>query len=83
MEILEYCERDQTLTRENYYLGLLKPEYNIATDALAPMLGRKHTVETCKKMSIAHTGKIMSDEARKRNGEARIGKKFSAFFGLL
>jgi hypothetical protein len=45
-EILEYCGKDETLKREDHYLKLLKPDYNIATDTLAPMLGRKHSAET-------------------------------------
>lgn len=49
LEILEYCSKDESLKRENYYLKLFKPDYNIATDALAPMLARKHSAESLKK----------------------------------
>jgi group I intron endonuclease len=29
LEILEYCEPENAIKREQYYLDLLKPEYNI------------------------------------------------------
>jgi group I intron endonuclease len=29
LEILEYCEKDVLIEREQYYMDLLKPEYNI------------------------------------------------------
>ncbi len=29
LDILEYCESDVLITREQYYIDLLKPEYNI------------------------------------------------------
>ena len=49
LDVLEYCVKAETLTRENYYIDYLKPYYNIAKDSKAPMLGRKHTIETLKK----------------------------------
>lgn len=43
LEILEYCLKDELLTRENYYFDLLKPEYNILKHAYS-LLGysKKH-----------------------------------------
>jgi len=29
LEILEYCDSEDLIKREQYYLELLKPEYNI------------------------------------------------------
>jgi hypothetical protein len=44
LTILEYCDRDIIIAREQYYLDLLKPEYNILLIAGAsPMEGRKHS----------------------------------------
>ena len=51
VEILEYCEPDKCLEREDYYLKLEKPEYNIAQDPTAPMLGRNHSDDTKRKIS--------------------------------
>jgi len=35
LEILEYCEPENALAREQHYLDHLKPEYNILQIALA------------------------------------------------
>jgi hypothetical protein len=44
LDILEYCEKVKTviLKSEQYYIDLLKPEYNILTKA-GSSLGYKHT----------------------------------------
>lgn len=44
--ILEYCAPSETLKREEYYLKLLNPEYNLCSEPGAPMLGRNHSEET-------------------------------------
>lgn len=41
LDILEYCEIDVLIEREQYYLDLLKPEYNILKTA-RNNLGNKH-----------------------------------------
>lgn len=55
LEILEYCEPSETISREQYYLDLLKPEYNILLTAGSP-LGYKHNDETKAKMSASKIG---------------------------
>lgn len=45
LEILEYCKFNVILKREQYYLDLLKPTYNILKRANSSK-GYKHTVET-------------------------------------
>nr|YP_005351207.1 orf597 [Peltigera membranacea]AEK48322.1 orf597 [Peltigera membranacea] len=59
LEILEYCDTNLLLTREQYYLDGLKPEYNIAQIA-GSTLGYKHTPETIAKMRDF----VLSDEVR-------------------
>lgn len=44
LEILEYCSYEDVLKREQYYLDLYKPHYNIATIA-GSTLGYKHSQE--------------------------------------
>jgi hypothetical protein len=63
LEILEYCNLDNLLEREQYYLDNLKPDYNIVETA-GSTLGYKHTEDSIKKMRDF----ILSDEvlARKR-----------------
>lgn len=45
LEILEYCKISNLIEREQYYLDLLKPEYNILLKA-GSSLGFKHTEKT-------------------------------------
>ena len=62
-EILEFCDIKNVLVREQYYIDLLKPEYNILLKAGSP-LGYKHTDEAKEKMkgtkifSLEHLTKI-------------------------
>jgi hypothetical protein len=48
LEILEYCEKELLIDREQYYLDLLKPEYNILEFAYSS-IGFKHSASTLKK----------------------------------
>jgi len=56
LSIIEYCSIKEIYKREDYYLNLLDPEYNILQKA-GSSLGYKHSEEARKKMSIARTGK--------------------------
>lgn len=49
LEILEYCDRSDTLLREQYYLDLCKPEYNLLKVA-GSSLGHIHSESTLEKM---------------------------------
>jgi group I intron endonuclease len=49
LEILEYCEQSLVITREQYYMDLLEPEYNILKFA-GSRLGFKHSTETIAKI---------------------------------
>lgn len=42
LEILEYCDKFDLLNREQYYMNLLKPEYNVLLTA-GSNLGFKHS----------------------------------------
>ena len=92
--ILEECEpiKETLLEREQYYLDILHPEYNISPTAGSP-LGTKRSEETRLKMSIAQqnisaetreklsnalTGHIVSAETREKMSRARIGHHPSA-----
>jgi len=55
LEILEYCEPSNCIDREQYYIDLLKPEYNILKTA-GSKLGSKHSVETRNKISLSLIG---------------------------
>lgn len=53
LDILEYCEPNLLIKREQYYIDSLKPEYNILKVA-GSRLGSKHSKEAKAKMSINH-----------------------------
>ena len=55
LEILEYCDPKDLLKREQYYIDLLDPEYNIIKIA-GSRFGSIHTKETRAKMSSAQKG---------------------------
>jgi group I intron endonuclease len=48
LEILEYCEPSKCIEREQYYIDLFKPKYNILPTA-GSSLGFKHSEESKKK----------------------------------
>lgn len=61
LEILEYCSYKDVLKREQHYLDLYKPHYNIATVA-GSTLGYKHSQESLEKLRNI----VLSDEVRER-----------------
>jgi group I intron endonuclease len=93
LEILEYCDKDKTIQREQYYMDLLKPVYNILLVAGSPLgrklplevkikmakskLGFTHSEETKALMSEIGKTRIFSDITRARISLAHQGKKFS------
>jgi group I intron endonuclease len=65
LEILEYCEPNQTINREQYYLDQLFPEYNILPLA-SSSLGKLQTKETKLKISNSLKGRLMPEEVKKK-----------------
>jgi group I intron endonuclease len=61
LSILEYCDRDQVISREQYYLDLLNPPYNILKYAYSSD-GYKHTLEAIQKMSLTKKGKFTKED---------------------
>lgn len=49
LDILEYCEPSILISREQYYIDLLKPEYNICKTA-GSTLGKAHSISTKEKI---------------------------------
>ena len=70
-EIIEYCEPDKVLEREQYYLDNFDFDYNILEKADS-ILGYKHTEVDRQKMSF-----VFSDERREMIGNLNRGKKLS------
>ena len=76
LEILEYCDPSVVLEREQYYLDLFNPEYNLRPTAGSP-LGYKHTMERRKAMSIMSLGRRHSEDTKAKIKAAGIGRVFS------
>ena len=73
LEILEYCDPKDVISREQYYLDLLKPQYNILKNAYS-LLGYKHSAESLAKISARALGRIFSEEHKTKLSEALKGK---------
>ncbi len=77
LKILEYCEPKLLIEREQYFLDLEKPEYNICKVA-GSALGRIHTIESIAKIKLKLMGRKHSIETiaklkdRKHTKESRI-----------
>jgi len=90
LEILEYCNSNNILLREQYFIDKLKPEYNILQKA-GSSLGFKHnektlnfyrnerkvSEETRKNLSLAATGRILTEEDKNKISKKRLGIKLS------
>jgi len=72
LEILEYCEPSDVILREQYYIDLLVPEYNILKTA-GSSFGYKHTEETLAKLKGRKYK--LSEEAIARLRERALGRK--------
>ena len=86
LSILEYCEPNKCIERENYYFKLLAPKYNILAVA-GSSKGFKHSLETRQKMSysqirIGNRGRFKTGVTSGEN-HPLYGKKGidSAWFG--
>jgi group I intron endonuclease len=51
------CDKSEVISREQYYINQLKPEYNILPTA-GSLLGFKHSEETIAKLSTLAKAKI-------------------------
>ncbi|MDD4156596.1 MAG: GIY-YIG nuclease family protein [Candidatus Cloacimonetes bacterium] len=76
--MLEECDRNELLDREQYYLDKFKSYkkengYNIAKNTSAPMMGRKHSKETLVKLSEGVRNRDSSVWVR---GEDKFNAKF-------
>ena len=75
--IIELCDRNKILEREQYYIDALKPQYNVCKSVEKSRLGLKSSPEHIAKIVAANTGKPKSKEHRERLRIARIGSKLT------
>ena len=66
--ILEICSKDKLIEREQFWLDLIKPEFNVAKFASSPGLGRIPTEESKQKSSEKNKKywEFISDDERQR-----------------
>jgi group I intron endonuclease len=76
LEILEFCNSEDVIEREQFYLDALKPEYNILKIA-GSRTGFKVLDETKAKIRAALTGRVLSESVKAKIKAARIGAKHS------
>ena len=72
--VLEHCEKDKLILKEQSWIDWLKPEYNKRQIAESN-LGIKHTKETLNKMSVIKVGKKHSEETKKKMSLIAMGHK--------
>src|SRR4051794_20615442 len=77
VEILEYCDSMDLIKREQYYIDLLKPEYNILKIA-GSRLGSIHSEETRAKIALSLMG-----EKNPMFGKARPEKSGSPSVSIM
>lgn len=84
LEILEYCTKEKAVSREQYYIDLFKPEYNLNSTA-GSRLGSIHSEETKRNMSKSTQGRKLTEQtknllslANKGINNPNFGKKHSA-----
>lgn len=73
LEIIEYCKKEETISREQYYIDLLKPEYNILKTA-GSSLGYRHREDTIERMKTLH---LIDEKVKNNRVKARLGYKAS------
>jgi len=88
LSVLDYAVPELLIEREQYYLDMLRPEYNIELIA-ASSLGCRRSLETRRKLSAAWTtkrreaqsdrqrGKPLSQETRTKIGDSLRGRQLS------
>lgn len=76
--VLETCHVTDTLKREQYWLDLLEPEYNLSPKA-GSTLGVTLSEETKAKLRLAHLGNTHTLETRLHMSETRMGSNNSWF----
>lgn len=72
LEILEYCEPTDAIEREQYYINLLNPSYNILKIA-GSSFGYKHTEESKVRMR----GRKLSEQTKALMKDKATGRKHS------
>ena len=76
--IIEFCNKEKLINREQYYIDTLKPNFNICKIA-GSSIGRKVKLETITKMKVSHSKRNCnhSDETKLKISLSHKGKIIS------
>lgn len=74
--IVEDCNIEDLITREQSFIDTLYPSYNICPNA-GSRIGTRHSEETKEKMRLKKLGRKLTPEHIRNNAIARIGSKRS------
>ncbi len=77
--ILEYCNPDLLVVREQYYIDNLKPQYNILNIA-GSRLESKQTKQTRKLISHSLINRVFSEDSKVKMKIAALKRFFIGFF---
>jgi len=77
LDILEYCDPKDLVKREQYYLDLLSPEYNVLRFAYSS-LGYKHTKESMIKLSKNLANLSKSIKVKVTNLETNVLQEYTS-----
>lgn len=72
-ELIEQCNKENLLNREQYYIDNLNPQYNMCKIA-GSNFGIKRSKETCEKLRVSNTGKKQSVDTRIKQSKIRLNK---------
>lgn len=73
LEIIEYCVLKNLIQREQYYINLFKPEYNILKVA-GSLLGFKHSESTKERLANLYTGRKISEQVKAKMSDTQKGR---------
>jgi group I intron endonuclease len=78
-QILEECQPDRCIEREQFYIDILQPEYNICPIAGSPLgrlateVARRRISESKRGEKHPNYGKHLSEETKRKIGTPQIG----------
>jgi group I intron endonuclease len=80
LEVLEYCDKEQLILREQFYIDNIKPEYNLSPTA-GSSLGLKRSEETPRgqKLSLAMKGKSHFEISKLKISDSQKGENNHMF----
>jgi group I intron endonuclease len=67
--VLEHCEKEKLIVREQFYLDTLKPQYNISRTAGSP-LGVKHSDDFKEQARARQLGRVHTKEHNQKISES-------------